>query len=114
MHVGLTWDGSTLRYYHEGQPAGEISATGAGSFPIFAIGGAEPGDPETFHGRISQVLLWDRALSGEEISSRAAQTPVWPTSCGMCLVTRGHPSLSVIWKARLGNQTRTIRLEIRP
>ncbi len=67
-HVASTYDGTTLRLYVNGSPAGERAVTGSietNSSPLW-IGGNEPFG-EFFQGQIDEVRIYNRALSQAEI-----------------------------------------------
>lgn len=67
-HVAMTYDGAALKLYVNGAVDAELAVTG----PIITtaeallIGGSKPG-PWYFHGRVDELSLYGRALSGEEI-----------------------------------------------
>jgi len=66
----LTWDGSKVRLYKNGELDTELSSTGTfdPSGRKVVIGNWENyTDPRTFHGWIDEVRIYNRALSSEEI-----------------------------------------------
>ena len=81
QHIALTYDGTTLRIYHNGNLDGSIAATGnvtsAGeSFHI----GMLPFGITPFHldGQTDNVQLWSRALSAAEISDLGCREALDP------------------------------------
>ncbi len=85
QHLAVTWDGTTVRYYFQGQPDGSASFAGAlnvnghdlglggrpasygGGFPQFLLDGA-----------IDDVRIYDRALSAAEIDAIFQNQPLPP------------------------------------
>jgi DNA-directed RNA polymerase subunit RPC12/RpoP len=67
-HVAMTFDGSRLRLFVNGQPDGSLAVTGPliTSTKPLRMGGAGFG-PWDFQGRLDEVSLFDRALSSSEI-----------------------------------------------
>ncbi len=84
-HVAASYDGTTVRFYVNGAPAGEkaLSNTGAQfSGPVFV--GADPaGFP--FKGSLDEIRLWSTARSKTEIQG------------GMFSELRGSPDLTAVW-----------------
>lgn len=81
QHLAVTWDGSTVRYYYNGEFDGEASF--AGTLPItnsdVGIGArpsAESSGGPAFHftGALDAVVLYGRALPAEEIMTLVAGT----------------------------------------
>jgi hypothetical protein len=79
-HVALTYDGSTLRLYVDGQQASSRVTTGSIQTPASPlwIGGNRPYG-ENFGGLIDEVRVYDRALGRAEIREDMA-TPVKPAN----------------------------------
>lgn len=72
-HVAAVRDGKTLKLYVDGKLVGESSEFAAADYDLssntpFLIG-AGPGD--FFHGRLSDLRLYDRALGGDEVAELA-------------------------------------------
>ena len=78
-HVALTWDGAMLRLYVNGTPvtskarAGTLQTTAGGAGAV-RLGGNVPYG-EYFKGRIDEVRIYNRVLSGAEIQTDMT-TPV--------------------------------------
>ena len=69
-HVGMTYDGASLKLYVNGSLDGIVAASGpitVTSEPL-RIGGPSSG-PWSFNGRVDEVSLYDRALSSSEIQA---------------------------------------------
>jgi hydrogenase maturation factor HypE len=69
-HVAATYDGATLRLYVNGTQAASRSVSGSiatSSGPLRIGGNSVWG--EWFQGRIDEVRVYDRALSGAEIQT---------------------------------------------
>jgi hypothetical protein len=70
-HIAATYDGTTLTFYRNGKrvayrsaPA-PINSTGG----LLRIGGNDIWDDEDFHGAIDDVRIYDRALTGSQITA---------------------------------------------
>jgi len=72
FHVAATNNAGELRIYIDGILAGVVDASGQditdGDYPIL-LGSREGGSPFYLNGLMSQVRVWDRALSGAEIAA---------------------------------------------
>jgi hypothetical protein len=71
-HVVMVYDGATLKSYVDGTNDGTLPATGVLSSvcPNVYIGSTEPSIPEGyFQGNIDEVRIYDRALTGVEVSA---------------------------------------------
>jgi hypothetical protein len=71
-HVAITFDGSTLKFYINGQPSGSVAA-GLYNYSVstLLIGGAAIGGSVTnnsFNGSIDEVKLFNRALTDSEVA----------------------------------------------
>ena len=74
IHIALTYDGSTIRLYQDGE---EVKANPQGGGKLtdetnpLIIGGNENSGGDTaqnnFAGKIARVRIYNRALSGEEL-----------------------------------------------
>lgn len=86
-HIAFTYDGFTLRFYVDGQPAGE-KALGINTIGhILRIGvNATPVNNEYFNGSISEVRIWNKALSEQAIKAAMNHTFSNPTAVKNCLV----------------------------
>lgn len=73
-HVAASYDGTTVRFFIDGQPAGEstLSNTGAGRNRELQIGSDANGG-YNFSGYIDEVRIWSRALSQSEIAGNLYQ-----------------------------------------
>jgi hypothetical protein len=77
-HLAFTYDGSAVRFYVDGRVrgaqshAGEIAASGAQA-AIGASGGATP--EGLFKGRVDEVRVYDRALSGRSVLNLVYRPP---------------------------------------
>ena len=81
QHVAVTWDGSTVRYFRNGSVDGEAAYAGVLPMTDADVGiGARPSPTTTggptffFTGGIDGVVLYDRALSAEEIATLVAES----------------------------------------
>jgi len=73
IHIAATYDGSTMRFYLDGQPAGTPLATSLQpniANPVrIGAGVSESATPGTFfNGQIAELRLWNRARSQTEIA----------------------------------------------
>ena len=118
-HVALTYDGSAVRLYVNGAPAGSLAATGAiaTSADPLRIGGDLVWN-EWFQGRIDDVRVYGRALTGAEIQTDL-NTPVGtagpppppppadtqaPTPpAGLAVAAKTETSVSLSWGASSDN-----------
>lgn len=85
QHLAVTWDGSMVRYYRNGQPDGLDTfaaplVTNDRSLGLAARPSAPANGGPVFHfgGRLDQVLLYDRALDAAEVAALAAVGDVDP------------------------------------
>lgn len=85
QHVAVTWDGSTVRYYFQGQPDG--SATYIGALPVNGKDLGLGGRPSSFPGGLPQFLysgliddvrVYARALSDADIAAVYQNQPLPP------------------------------------
>ncbi|KAA3657835.1 MAG: LamG domain-containing protein [Calditrichaeota bacterium] len=70
-HVAITWDGTTLKFYLDGQADGEHALTGplgTNDEPLH-IGADFPGGDEFWNGAIDEVKLWNVALSQKHVKT---------------------------------------------
>jgi uncharacterized delta-60 repeat protein len=72
-HVALTYDGTTIRFFINGQAAGQVEG-GLYDYPLNSatIGGNTIGgwlEQDSFSGEIDELSLYNRALSAQEIQS---------------------------------------------
>lgn len=70
-HVAGTYDGSVLKLYIDGQPAGSTAYQGSvatSPYPL-KIGSSGFDDSRLFDGLVDNVRIWNRALSADEIRS---------------------------------------------
>jgi hypothetical protein len=65
FHVAATWDGTTMRLYKDGVPAGSLKTAGVMT-PITG-GLLSTGDPESLIGTMDDVRVYARPLSDAEI-----------------------------------------------
>jgi hypothetical protein len=113
-HLAVTWDGSTIRLYVNGQPAGSASAPGTLSTSTGAlrIGGNSIWG-EWFSGQLDDVRVYDRALSQGEVQADMS-TPVGgtappppdaqaPTAPGTPATTVSGQNVSLSWSAATDN-----------
>lgn len=74
-HVAVTYDGSAIRFYIDGQQdANVVPVTlvfGRASQPLY-VGADLPDDDQFFDGDVDDVRVYDRVLSNEEISLLAS------------------------------------------
>ena len=84
-HLAMTYDGSIIRSYVNGNPVGEGTAM-AGAVPDTAstlyIGARTECCNQTFHGRIDEVKLWTVVRSAQEICEDAGGT--WVATTERC------------------------------
>ena len=76
-HIAATFDGATLRIFHNGQLSASQASTGAIDVAsgVLRIGGNSVWPNEGFPGVIDEVRIYNRALSATEIQADMA-TPV--------------------------------------
>jgi hypothetical protein len=78
VRVALTYDGSALRLYVDGDEAASEPATGTvrnGTGEVLMVSGVDEANIwRTFRGVLDSVRVYDRALSGEELDSDS--TPI--------------------------------------
>jgi len=68
-HVAVTYNGSALQFYYNGDPDGSMNVSGSlyvGASPV-VIGAIEEGNGENFDGVIDEVRIYSHALSPAEI-----------------------------------------------
>jgi concanavalin A-like lectin/glucanase superfamily protein len=70
-HIALTYDGSTLTLYVNGQVVGSKTQTGSimVSTGALTIGGNSVWPDECFAGRIDEIRIYNRALAQQEIQA---------------------------------------------
>ena len=105
QHLAVTWDGTDVLYYYNGEPAGEstFSGTAADNDNDLGVGG-RPSEPQNggpvflFDGGIDEVRIYSSALTAEQVSNLVAVTlgdntapvltnllPVSPVTAGTAL-----------------------------
>jgi hypothetical protein len=71
--VAMTWDGSSLSYYIDGNPSGTFSFTGTASDPFAGTRRVDIGVDDQnvgwFQGGIDDLRIYDRVLSGSDIQA---------------------------------------------
>jgi hypothetical protein len=72
-HVAATYDGATIRYYVNGQPAGTAAVVDSNIIRILRVGGINGGDGERFAGWIDEVAVYSRPLAQWELLRRYEQ-----------------------------------------
>jgi len=78
-HFAMTYDGVTLTLYHNGEYAAAIAASGAIldlASPFFMGFLPWPGDTFSLDGRLDDVCLWNKALTGNEVGDLYASCAV--------------------------------------
>jgi len=68
-HVAVTYNGSVLQFYYNGDPDGSMNVSGSlhiSSSPV-VIGAIEDGNGENFDGVIDEVRIYSHALSPTEV-----------------------------------------------
>lgn len=76
-HVAFTYDGATLRIYHDGTETGTHAVTGdmiASAVPV-VIGNLNVTQDRYWNGLLDDVRVYDRALSPAEVAALAAGSP---------------------------------------
>jgi hypothetical protein len=66
QHLAFTYDGTNLRTYLQGAPAGMVALANAPGFTVLKLGINRIGNV-TFAGAVDEVHIWSRALSDTEI-----------------------------------------------
>lgn len=86
--LSMTFDGSTFRFYVDGQRDGEVGADCSNTFQRFELGMSWENYPskQYFNGRVAEIRVWDRALSASEIQ------------LGLCGVDTQSEGLRAYWK----------------
>lgn len=90
--LSLAFDGSTLRFYVNGQRDSELGADCSNVFQRFELGMSWESYPakQYFNGRVAEIRVWDRALSASEIQ------------LGLCGVDPQSEGLRAYWKMNDG------------
>jgi len=94
--VAAAWDGDTVRFYVDGDLIDEAAITASLSQdgrPL-VIGGDYPGWYESFWGKIDEVYVYNRALSGTEIAilSGTQPSPVFDDAPAGIVLFDGYPN----------------------
>ena len=106
--IGITWDGSNVRYYLDGSEVGTPDASVTyGNGTSMALG-ARSGGTQLLTGRIDETAFWNEALSGNDMSDLWAggsglyidPSSNWPTDGG----TMGT-NLEALWHIDEGTGT---------
>lgn len=87
--LSMTWDGSTFRFYVNGERDNELSGVDCSNvFQRFELGMSWENYPskQYFNGRIAEVRVWDRVLTASEIQ------------LGLCGVDPQSEGLRAYWK----------------
>lgn len=71
-HISVTWDGSDLRLYVDGDLKDTQSDSEVLPNMNLFIGARNTGGDRNFNGKIDEVYIWDRALTSSEISDLAS------------------------------------------
>lgn len=68
-HVAATYDGSMVRYYIDGQPAGAVSRPGSivAKSHNLMIGRESGWNSQRWHGSLDEISLWNEVLDGTAI-----------------------------------------------
>jgi|GEM_PF-1493440 len=77
-HVAVTWDGTTVTLYFDGNPVGTAPLIGSYSDPGKNTYIGKFNWPSNYYpnGMIDEVLIWDQALTADEIAALASRTCV--------------------------------------
>ena len=74
-HAAVTFDSPDLIFYLNGEPSDEQTLTGvntnADPYAYSKIGWDSDGEYDYFEGLIDNVMIFDRALSGDEVQALA-------------------------------------------
>ncbi len=86
--LSLSYDGSTLRFYVNGERDSELGADCSNTFQRFELGMSWENYPskQYFNGRVAEIRVWDRALTASEIQ------------LGLCGVDPQSEGLRAYWK----------------
>lgn len=86
--LSMTFDGSTFRFYVDGERDNELGADCSNVFQRFELGMSWESYPakQYFNGRVAEIRVWDRALSASEIQ------------LGLCGVDPQSEGLRAYWR----------------
>lgn len=86
--LSMTFDGSTFRFYVDGERDGEVGADCSNTFQRFELGMSWESYPskQYFNGRVAEIRVWDRALTASEIK------------LGLCAVDPASEGLRAYWR----------------
>lgn len=68
IHAGYTWDGTTVRYYLNGEEVGTDTLSGTLGGEHFGLGGRDGGSGGEFNGKMDEFRVYNRELSAAEVS----------------------------------------------
>jgi hypothetical protein len=80
FHIGMTYDGSTVKGYYNGTQTGSTSYAGAWTPSISVIGNYAPGGSNTLDGKISDVRIFPTTLSDANFATLASENPATSVS----------------------------------
>lgn len=86
-HVASTWDGTTIKLYIDGVAVGSKAASGTlvtGSDPLFI--GSWGGTYEFYKGMMTDVALWNTALTAGKVSEIHSSCSLFGTEDGLKLL----------------------------
>ena len=79
-HIGMTYDGSTVKGYFDGTQTGSTSYAGAWTASVSTIGAYAPGGTATQDGKIADVRIFPTTLSDANFATLASENPATSVS----------------------------------
>mgnify|MGYP003133631028 CR=1 FL=1 len=80
FHIGMTYDGSTVKGYYNGTQTGSTSYAGAWTTSVSVIGNYAPGGGNTLDGKIADVRIFPTTLSDANFATLASENPATSVS----------------------------------
>ena len=80
FHIGMTYDGSTVKGYYNGTQTGSTSYAGAWTTSVSTIGAYAPGGTATQDGKMADVRIFPTTLSDANFATLASENPATSVS----------------------------------
>ena len=101
-HIGMTYDGSTIKGYFDGTQTGSSSYAGSWTTSVSTIGAHTPGGGATLEGKMADVRIFPTTLSDANFATLASENPATSVSGAYADPTN---SLGAIAWYKLGGTT---------